>query len=280
MTPGTALRTDADVADATAAEYLALADLLEGSGPGVWDAPSLCAGWRTREVVAHMTMPARYPGPAFMAELEAAGGDFTRLSDTVAARDGALPVASLVADLRSDTLHSWQPPGGGAAGAFTHCVIHSLDVVESVPLARRVPDERIARVLGIVAGSDAPNVFGVDLSGLALRADDLDWSSGSGAEISGPAQALALVACGRLLPPGRLGGEAAGRFTRGLFAGCAGAVGPVVPWCHMSPKKLSTVLFIVFGNVAGRSGVTASRLPGRRASPGRRSSRRPDRLPG
>ena len=43
----------------------------------MWDAPSLCEGWRTREVVAHMTMPARYSGPAFMAELEAAGGDFT-----------------------------------------------------------------------------------------------------------------------------------------------------------------------------------------------------------
>ena len=36
-------------------------------------------------------MPARYDGPAFMAELEAAGGDFTALSNTVAARDGALP---------------------------------------------------------------------------------------------------------------------------------------------------------------------------------------------
>ena len=95
-----------------AAEYEALADLLEGAGPAVWDAPSLCEGWRTREVVAHMTMPARYDSPAFMAELEANGGDFTRLSDTVAARDGALPEAGLLADLRSPVLHAWQPPGG------------------------------------------------------------------------------------------------------------------------------------------------------------------------
>ena len=43
-----------------AAECEALADLLERSEPAVWDAPSLCEGWRTREVVAHMTMPARY----------------------------------------------------------------------------------------------------------------------------------------------------------------------------------------------------------------------------
>lgn len=197
-----------------AAEYLALADLLEAAGRPVWDAPSLCEGWRTREVVAHVTMPVRYAGPAFMAELEAAGGDFTRLSDTVAVRDGALPVARLLADLRSDVLHGWQPPGGGIDGALTHCVIHGLDIVESVPLPRRVPDERIARVLSLVADPGTPNLFGTDLSGVELRADDLDWTYGTGAPVIGPAQALALVACGRLLPAGRLRGEAAARFTR------------------------------------------------------------------
>ena len=214
MTDDDGTERGGDLAVAIAGEYKALADLLESAGFDVWDAPSLCEGWRTREVVAHMTMPARYPGPAFMAELEAAGGDFTRLSNTVAARDGALPVAELVADLRSDELHGWQPPGGGMDGALTHCVIHELDIVEAVPLKRSVPAARIVRVLGLVAAADAPNMFGVDLDGVELRADDLVWSVGSGATVTGPAQALALVACGRLLPPGRLGGAAASRFTQ------------------------------------------------------------------
>jgi uncharacterized protein (TIGR03083 family) len=204
--------------DTIAAEYGALADQLEGAGGEVWDAPSLCEKWNTREVVAHMTMPARYDGPAFMAELEAAGGDFGRLSDLVAARDGALPVPVLLDDLRSAVLHEWQPPGGGEEGALVHCVIHELDIVEAVPLGRRVPEAVIRAVLGLVTAErpPAPNLFGVDLSDVALRADDLDWSSGSAARavVTGPAQALALVACGRLLPPGRLGGKAAPRFTR------------------------------------------------------------------
>ena len=80
------------------------------------DAPSLCEGWRTREVVAHMTMPARYTGPAFMAELEAAGGDFTRLSNTVMARDGTLPTVSLLADLRSKLLRRLAAAGRRDAG--------------------------------------------------------------------------------------------------------------------------------------------------------------------
>ena len=214
VTSETARQAEGDLADIIAGEYVALADLLEGSDDSVWDAPSLCEGWRTREVVAHMTMPARYTGPAFMAELEAAGGDFTRLSNTVAAHEAALAVSSLLGDLRSEVLHAWHPPGGGPQGALTHCVIHSLDIIEAVPLDRRVPDDQISRVLGIIAAPDAPNLFGVDLSGVALRATDLDWRYGSGSPVTGPAQTLALVVCGRLLPPGRLEGEAAGRFTR------------------------------------------------------------------
>jgi uncharacterized protein (TIGR03083 family) len=197
-----------------AAEYGALADQLEGAGDDVWTAPSLCEKWTTREVVAHMTMPARYDGPAFMAEIAAVGGDFTRFSDTVAARDGALPVATLLADLRSPVLHAWEPPGGGVDGALTHCVIHELDIGEAVPLPRRVPDSCVRSVLGIVAAEGAPNLFGLDLSDVELRADDLDWSYGSGEVVSGPAQVLALVVCGRTVPASRLRGDPAGRFSR------------------------------------------------------------------
>ena len=78
----------------------------------MWDEPSLCEGWRTREVVAHVTMPARYDGPAFMAELEAAAGDFTALSNTVAARDGAL----------------WAPPRSSPASAHPYCTSGSRRV--------------------------------------------------------------------------------------------------------------------------------------------------------
>ena len=90
---------------------------------------------------------------------------------------------------------------------------------EAVPLDRRVPAARILAVLGLVTGfvtapgTGTSNLFGVDLSDVELRADDLEWTSGAGALVTGSAQLLALVACGRLLPPGRLGGEAAPRFS-------------------------------------------------------------------
>ncbi len=195
-------------------ELLHLADLLDGSPAEVWDAASLCEGWRIREVVAHMTMPARYSADAFMAELTAAGGDFTRVSDALAVRDGALPAPTLVAGLRSRVLHDWQPPGGGAEGALTHCVIHGLDVTEALGWERTVPADRISRVLQSVAPRESPNLFGTDLAGIELQADDIAWSLGSGDLLTGPAQVLALVICGRRVRPGRLRGSPAARFTR------------------------------------------------------------------
>jgi hypothetical protein len=50
--------------------------------------------------------------------------------------------------------------------------------------------------------------FGFDLSGLSLRATDIDWVFGSGAPLSGAAEDLALFMCGRRLPPQRLRGAA------------------------------------------------------------------------
>ena len=48
--------------------------------------------------------------------------------------------------------------------------------------------------------------FGVDLSGMELRACDTGWTFGSGTPVTGTAQDLALFLCGRKLPPGRLDG--------------------------------------------------------------------------
>ena len=56
-------------------------------------------------------------------------------------------------------------------------------------------------------------LFGADLDGIELRADDIGWTFGSGTPMSGAAQDLALVVCGRKLPPGRLRGAPAARFT-------------------------------------------------------------------
>ena len=123
-----------------------LADLHAPAPAETWDAPSLCEKWQVRHVVAHVTMPARLTPAQFGAEMAAAGGDFTALSDTVAARDASLPLADQLDALRSPLLHAWQPPGG-AAGALNHAVIHSLDVTVALDRPTVAPGEAVVAAL-------------------------------------------------------------------------------------------------------------------------------------
>ncbi|OHV36124.1 hypothetical protein BCD49_20810 [Pseudofrankia sp. EUN1h] len=187
--------------------YLTLADLLGSVPEEAWETPSLCAGWRVREVVAHLTMAARYSPDAFLAELRVRDFDFPRLSDELAGRDAALPTAELVANLRSDVMRHWTPPGGGSLGALTHVVIHGLDVTVPLDVPRRFPDEAMAVVLDALAKDGGSRHFGVDAAGRSLSATDLDWSSGAGPPLRGPAEDLALVLSGRRLPHSRLAGQ-------------------------------------------------------------------------
>lgn len=182
--------------------YRGLADLLESATDETWDRPSLCAGWLVRHVVAHVTMPARMTPEQFGAEMAAAGGDFAVLSDTVAARDAALPVRDQLAALRSPALHGWQPPGGGAAGALSHAVIHSLDV--TVPLDRPAlaPEPALVSVLDQLTAAGGA-FFGLDLTGLRLEADDTGWAWGSGEGVRADAGRLVVLLAGRTLPDGR-----------------------------------------------------------------------------
>ncbi|PRY47433.1 uncharacterized protein (TIGR03083 family) [Geodermatophilus tzadiensis] len=179
-----------------------LATLLTSAPAETWDAPSLCADWQVRHVVAHVTMPARLTPEQFGEGMAAAGGDFTAFSDAVAVRDGALPLAEHLDALRSPRLHAWQPPGGGAAGALSHAVIHSLDVTVALGRPSVAPPEAVVAVLDHLAAADGA-YFGVDLSGVRLEATDTDWSRGSGDVVRADAGALLALLSGRTLPDGR-----------------------------------------------------------------------------
>jgi uncharacterized protein (TIGR03083 family) len=202
-----------EIEEFIAAERRELASLLAALPDADWDAPSLCAGWRVREVVAHMTMPFRYSTLQFATALARARLDFAKMADRCARRDAKAPPAELVAALRAGERYPWQPPGGGFEGALTHDVIHGLDITVALGTGRHVPQDRLRQVLATVSGIQSRKHFGVDLTGISLRATDLDWSDGTGATVSGEAQDLALLLCGRTLPAGRLTGEAAAQFS-------------------------------------------------------------------
>ena len=186
-----------DLQPLIAASYMALADLLEPRPDSAWDAPSLCEGWRVREVVAHMTMPARYDEDSFMALLREYDFDFTRLSNATATRDAQMPTGDLIANLRDETLHNWQPPGGGTVGALNHVVIHGLDITVPLRAPRVSSDEAMRVVLDDLTEGGAHTHFGTDISGREFSATDLDWSYGTGTPVHGKAEDIVLHIAGR-----------------------------------------------------------------------------------
>jgi uncharacterized protein (TIGR03083 family) len=183
--------------------YHRLADLLAAAAVETWDAPSLCEKWFVRHVIAHVTMPARLTPEQFGAEMAAAGGDFAVLSDTVAARDASLPLDELLDQLRSPGLHAWQPPGGGAAGALSHAVIHSLDVTIALDRPAVAPSQAVIAVLDQLTAANGA-WFGVDLTGVRLEATDTAWTRGSGRLVRADSGSLVALLSGRTLPDGRI----------------------------------------------------------------------------
>jgi uncharacterized protein (TIGR03083 family) len=211
--PTAASQPDTRLKDLIAAERRELAAVLSGLPEQSWNAPTLCAGWRVREVVAHMEMLYQYSGARFLAELAKSGGRFHRMADHRARQDGSASPHELVSVMAAHAVSVRKPPGVGFEGALTHDVIHGMDVTVGLGLNRRVPEDRLRVVLDAITKPKALKAFGTRLDGVELRAEDLDWSFGTGTPVFGAAQDLALVICGRRLPAGRLRGEPSPRFS-------------------------------------------------------------------
>ncbi len=202
-----------DVQKAIAAERADLVAVLRSLSADDWNRQTLCEGWRVRELVAHIVMPYNYSTPRFLKEMLKSRGNFNRMADRRARADATeLTPKELTDTLEANIHHPWKPPGGGYEGALSHDVIHGLDVTVALGIDRHVPLDRLQIVL---AGASPKHLkyFGVDLTGTQLQATDLDWTLGTGHPVTGIAQDLLLVLCGRALPPGRLIGPAAARFT-------------------------------------------------------------------
>ncbi|MEU6716428.1 maleylpyruvate isomerase family mycothiol-dependent enzyme [Nonomuraea sp. NPDC046802] len=201
-----------DITSAIAAERQELAAMLNDLSPAQWDGPTLCAGWRAREVAAHMSMGFRYPLPKMALELVKARGGIHRMADRRAREDAAaMTTNELVSAIRDNAHNPWKPPVGGITAALAHDVIHGLDITVGLGVDRRVPEERVRLLLEHLTPRTL-RFFGADLDGVELRADDLDWSFGTGTPLTGAAQDLLLLAYGRKLPPGHLRGQARERY--------------------------------------------------------------------
>lgn len=192
----------------------AIADLLAGLTATDLDTPSLCAGWRVRDVAAHVALAPQSPGPlTLLREAARAHGSFHRLNHDLAVR-----YADTTPDL-STVLHTLAD-SRRLPMVTNHRNIH-FDVL--------VHAQDIARPLGRVITADpattavaAQRVWHLGwpfwarrrLGHVHLIADDSDWTAGTGPEIHGTTLDLLLLLTGRTTALPTLTGPGLRHLTR------------------------------------------------------------------
>ncbi|KHO19233.1 maleylpyruvate isomerase family mycothiol-dependent enzyme [Mycolicibacterium setense] len=173
------------------------ADLLDTLSPQQWQAPTLCAGWTVRDVVAHTVSYLEQTRLGLTAAMLAAHGQVDRINENVRRSHAGLGPDKLRVLMRAGI----DPSGAGALYgcrvALIECLIHQQDIRRPLGLPRTM--DRHALLTSLTYARVSPVIGGAwRTRGLRLIATDLDWTAGRGAEIHGPGEALLLAMTGRV----------------------------------------------------------------------------------
>ena len=199
--------------------------LLHDLDDAEWEQPSLCEGWRVRDVVGHIlygnelalwTLPWKLARFGF-------SSDRSGRHYSIARAEGRTP-QQLVADF--DTRDPW----AGTCRVFPprltllDRLVHHQDIRRPLGRPRTIPEERL--VAALEATPRLGSVFGARrrTKGLRLEATDAPWSWGDGPVVRGPGEALLLAMLGRSVALADLDGPGLPRFrSRFSAAGHSGA---------------------------------------------------------
>jgi uncharacterized protein (TIGR03083 family) len=185
--------------DEIAAERLMMADLLAGLSGEQLRTPSLCGQWTVQDVGAHLVMQLVTPLPRVMLAMIRAGGNFNRANVALTARIASQPAAEIAALLRQRASSRFTPPRHDASAPLSEMLIHGQDIRRPLGITRDFDPARLRIALDMLTSPRARMGFVPKgrLDGLRLQATDLDWSAGSGPDVTGNGEALLMAMAGR-----------------------------------------------------------------------------------
>jgi uncharacterized protein (TIGR03083 family) len=176
-----------------------------------WQVQSLCDGWRVRDVVAHVLYD-MIPAWQYLAIMVKGRFSVDRINNRLVDREQETPTTQLVDRLESSI-------GRGAmarlapASALADVLVHHQDIRRPLGRQRRIPEERLVNVL------NHPDPFALPwrhTRGLRFVATDVEWSKGSGPEVRGTGEAIALATVGRPIVLDELTGDGVPELRRRL----------------------------------------------------------------
>ncbi|MFC7623691.1 maleylpyruvate isomerase family mycothiol-dependent enzyme [Microlunatus sp. GCM10028923] len=197
------------------AERVDLADFLDTLTPEQWEVPTLCHGWRVRDLVAHLISYEDHDLRDMFRRLRRAGFSFGRLNDVARAEYAHLGPRGLVAFLREHLTPQGSTAKFGGKVGLADGLIHHQDLRRPLGVPRTIPAERLRVVLSFAV--TAPPLRGFwHVRGVRIVATDLDWSYGRGPEARGSAEAVLMTLAGRPTVARELSGPGAEVLQRRL----------------------------------------------------------------
>lgn len=189
-------------------ERRTLADLLDTLTDEEWERPSLCGGWRIKDVAAHVALVPHPPNAwTMLVEGLRARGNFHRLNHDLAVKAAERPSAEIVAELADHAGSRKMPMVTNERNILFDILVHGQDI--AIPLGRK----RAMPIVAARAGADRVWRMGWPfwakrrLKGFRLIATDTEWTVGAGKDVHGPVDALLLLVTGRTASLLRLTGE-------------------------------------------------------------------------
>jgi uncharacterized protein (TIGR03083 family) len=197
-----------EVWDLVAAERSDLADLLDGLAPQQWDTRSLCEGWRVRDVVGHLIGGAVMTTGSAVTAMVKAGFRTNVMLDREARRIGACDVDELRRRMRDTIASRRTPPGVKPVDVLVDTVVHREDIRRPLGMISPIPEETLRLVAERAKETGASYLPAKRrITGLRLEASDIDWSTGHGPGVRGPAEALVMAMSGRRVALADLTGD-------------------------------------------------------------------------
>ncbi|MGH3098959.1 MAG: maleylpyruvate isomerase family mycothiol-dependent enzyme [Streptosporangiales bacterium] len=198
-------------------ERTSFLEFLTTLSPEQWEAPTLCEGWRVRDVVAHAVSYDELDWPGVLRR--SARGRF-RLG-----RANAVGVAANAQRSPEDllqVLNAHLRPRGltaafGGMVALVDGMIHQQDIRRPLGLPRDIPAERLVPTLRSAMKAPPIGAFW-RARGLRLVATDCDWSAGRGPEVRGAGEAILMAVAGRRGVVQELSGEGQGTLAGRIHA--------------------------------------------------------------
>jgi uncharacterized protein (TIGR03083 family) len=188
---------------------LDLADRLAELDDEQWNSPSLCARWRIRDVLAHVTAGAEgaFGVGAIVGGMVRHGFNYNRWVAADGQARGRQDPEVILQALRDAAAIRHARPRGRPVTGLMHVLIHGQDICRPLGIARPLPEAHLVPVADFVTND--VHIFGARkrIAGLKLTASDMDWSHGEGPEVLGPAEALVMMMAGRLVALDDLSGE-------------------------------------------------------------------------